>query len=40
MAGTKREAYRQTEGVDYGVARTVREGLIRLAESAYAERLD
>ncbi len=28
------------EGVDYGVARTVREGLIRLAESAYAERLD
>ena len=27
-------------GVDYGIARTVREGLIRLAESAYAERLD
>lgn len=28
------------DGVDYGIARTVREGLIRLAESAYAERLD
>ncbi|MFT3860409.1 DNA integrity scanning diadenylate cyclase DisA [Micropruina sp.] len=27
-------------GVDYSIARTVREGLIRLAESAYAERLD
>lgn len=27
------------EGVDYGIARTVREGLIRLTESAYAERL-
>ena len=28
------------DGVDYAVARTVREGLIRLAESAYAERLE
>lgn len=28
------------DGVDYGIARTVREGLIRLTESAYAERLD
>jgi diadenylate cyclase len=27
-------------GVDYAMARTVREGLARLAESAYAERLD
>lgn len=27
-------------GVDYAIARTVREGLIRLAESAYAERLE
>jgi diadenylate cyclase len=28
------------DGVDYAIARAVREGLIRLAESAYAERLD
>jgi diadenylate cyclase len=28
------------DGVDYSIARTVREGLIRLAESAYTERLD
>ena len=28
------------EGVDYAIARTVREGLIRLAESGYFERLD
>ncbi len=28
------------DGVDYAIARTVREGLIRLAESAYAERLE
>lgn len=30
----------QVDGVDYAIARTVREGLIRLAESAYAERLE
>lgn len=28
------------DGVDYSIARTVREGLVRLAESAYAERLE
>ncbi|MFT4218108.1 MAG: DNA integrity scanning diadenylate cyclase DisA [Micropruina sp.] len=28
------------DGVDYRIARTVREGLIRLAESAYSERLN
>lgn len=28
------------DGVDYGIARTVREGLVRLAESAYSERLE
>ena len=27
------------DGVEYGIARTVREGLVRLAEAAYAERL-
>lgn len=30
----------RVEGVDYAIARAVREGLIRLAESAYAERLE
>lgn len=28
------------DGVDYALARTIREGLIRLAESAYTERMD
>lgn len=28
------------DGVDYAIARAVREGLVRLAESAYAERLE